>query len=88
MDDQAERKTVEKIAGAPNIRRLKPNQRACDEPNAKGKRCLGNIKRWYDYPAEVAAIVGTHREIYRCEFCKTVYTPDQSEAPRSYALRY
>jgi|HubBroStandDraft_5_1064220.scaffolds.fasta_scaffold795992_2 hypothetical protein len=88
MDDQAEQQAAERIAQAPNIKRLKPKQRACDEPNEKGKRCLGNIKRWYDYPAEVAAIVGAHVEVYRCEFCKTVYTPDLSEAPRSYTLRY
>ncbi|MGD0304419.1 MAG: hypothetical protein ABSC71_06275 [Candidatus Acidiferrales bacterium] len=71
-----------------NIKRLKPKQRACDELNEKGKRCFGNIKRWYDYPKEVEALVGEKKEIYRCEFCKTVYTPDLSEAPNSFTLRY
>jgi hypothetical protein len=88
MDEHAEQQAAERLEHAPNIKRLKPKQRACDEPNEKGKRCLGNIKRWYDYPADVAAIVGAQKEIYRCEFCKTVYTPDQSEAPRTYTLRY
>jgi len=71
-----------------NIKRLKPKQRACDELNEKGRRCLGNIKRWYDYPREIEALVGEKKEIYRCEFCKTVYTPDLSEAPNSFTVRY
>jgi hypothetical protein len=71
-----------------NIKRLKPKQRACDELNEKGKRCFGNIKRWYDYPKEVEALVGEKKEIYRCEFCKKVYTADLSEAPNSFTLRY
>lgn len=71
------------------IKRLKPKQRACDELNEKGKPCFGNIKRWYDYPADVAALVGgANKEIYRCEFCKTIYTPDLSEAPHSFTVRY
>ena len=73
---------------APNIKRLKPKQRACDELNEKGRRCLGHIKRWYDYPRDIEALVGAKREIYRCEFCKTIYTPDLSEAPNSFTLRY
>jgi len=27
------------------------------------------LKRYYDYPKEVAAIIGPKAEIYRCEFC-------------------
>jgi hypothetical protein len=71
------------------LKRLKPTQRACDELNEKGKPCFGNIKRWYDYPEDVAALVGgAKKEIYRCEFCKTIYTPDLSEAPHSFTVRY
>jgi hypothetical protein len=73
---------------ARNIKRLKPKQRACDELNEKGKPCFGNIKRWYDYPKDVEALVGEKKEIYRCEFCKTVYVPDLSTAPNSFTLRY
>jgi hypothetical protein len=31
---------------------------------------------------------GPKKEIYRCEFCKTIYTPDLSEAPHSFTVRY
>ena len=63
-------------------------QRACDEKDAKGKLCCGHLKRWYDYPPEVAALIGPKAEIYRCEFCKTLYKPDVSAPPHSYTLRY
>src|SRR5277367_1331226 len=57
------------------IKVRKPKQRACDERNAKGKLCGGHLKRWYDYPREVATMIGKDAEIYRCEFCKTLYKP-------------
>ena len=46
------------------------------------------MKRWYDYPKEIEALVGLKGEIYRCEFCKTLYKPDLSQSPHSYTLRY
>jgi hypothetical protein len=70
------------------IKSKKPTQRACDEKDAKGKLCCGHLKRWYDYPKEVAALVGPQAEVYRCEFCKTLYKPDLSHPPHSYTLRY
>jgi hypothetical protein len=73
---------------APKIKTKKPTQRACDEKDAKGKLCCGHLKRWYDYPKEIEALVGPQAEIYRCEFCKTVYKPDLSYPPHSYTLRY
>ena len=73
---------------APKIKPKKATQRACDEKDAKGKVCCGHLKRWYDYPREIAALVGAKAEIYRCEFCKTLYTPDLSQPPHSYTLRY
>jgi hypothetical protein len=76
------------IVPSHNVKRLKPRQRACDELNEKGKPCFGNLKRWYDYPPDVEALVGVKKEIYRCEFCKTIYTPDLSEAPNSFTVRY
>jgi hypothetical protein len=76
---------------APEVPKVKPKkatQRACDEKDVKGKLCCGHLKRWYDYPKEIEALVGAKTEVYRCEFCKTLYTPDRSQAPHSYTLRY
>jgi hypothetical protein len=73
---------------APKIKPKKPTMRACDEKDAKGKLCCGHLKRWYDYPKEIAALVGKKTEIYRCEFCHTIYKPGHTQAPRSYTIRY
>jgi hypothetical protein len=73
---------------APKVKAKKATQRACDEKDAKGKLCCGHLKRYYDYPKEIEALVGKKVEVYRCEFCKTLYTPDLSKAPHSYTLRY
>jgi len=76
---------------APEVPKIKPKkatQRACDEKDAKGKLCCGHLKRWYDYPKEILELVGPKAEIYRCEFCKTLYRPDFSKPPHSYTLRY
>ena len=70
------------------IKVRKPKQRACDEKDAKGKLCGGHLKRWYDYPKEVQAKIGKEAEIYRCEFCKTLYKPDPKQMPHSFTLRY
>ena len=73
---------------APKIKPKKPTMRACDEKDAKGKLCCGHLKRWYDYPKEIEALVGKKAEIYRCEFCQTIYKPGHTQAPRSYTIRY
>src|ERR1700724_1252176 len=70
------------------IKVRKPKQRSCDEKDAKGKLCAGHLKRWYDYPKDVEAKIGKDAEIYRCEFCKTLYKPDPKQMPHSYTLRY
>src|SRR6266446_4073373 len=70
------------------IKVRKPKQRSCDERDAKGKLCAGHLKRWYDYPKEVESKIGKDAEIYRCEFCKTLYKPDPKQMPHSYTLRY
>jgi len=70
------------------IKVRKPKQRSCDEKDAKGKLCAGHLKRWYDYPKDVEARIGKDAEIYRCEFCKTLYKPDPKQMPHSYTLRY
>jgi hypothetical protein len=72
----------------PKIKIKRPPQRACDERDAKNKLCCGHLKRWYDYPKEIEALIGVKAEVYRCEFCKTLYKPDRSVAPHSYTLRY
>jgi hypothetical protein len=32
-------------------------------------------------------MIGAKVEIYRCEFCKTLYRPDPAQQPQSYTLR-
>jgi hypothetical protein len=77
------------VAGvAPKVKTRKPKQRACDEKDAKGKVCAGHLKRWFEYPAEIENLVGKGAEIYRCEFCKTLYRPDPGQRPNSYTVRY
>jgi len=73
---------------APKIKTRKLRQRACDEKDAKGKVCCGHLKRWYDYPKGIEAIVGKGAEIYRCENCRTLFQPNPAELPRSFVSRY
>ena len=72
----------------PKLKVRKHKQRACDERDEKGKLCAGHLKHWYDYPKEVEALVGSGAEIYRCEFCKTLYRPDPGQLPNSFTVRY
>jgi len=72
----------------PKIKTRKLRQRACDEKDAKGKVCCGHLKRWYDYPKDIEAIIGPGAEIYRCEKCHTLFQPNPGELPRSYVSRY
>ena len=66
----------------------KPGQRSCNEKDDKGKIDGGHLKRWY-YGADikeqqcgdVARVFGPDAEIYRCEYCKTLYLPNP-EDPR------
>lgn len=72
----------------PKVKIRKHKQRSCDEKDAKGKLCAGHLKRWYDYPPEIAQLIGPKAEIYRCEFCKTLYRPDPEQLPHSFTVRY
>ena len=73
----------------PKVKVRKHKQRSCDERDAKGKLCAGHLKRYYDYPKEIAALVGGPQvEIYRCEFCKTLYRPDPEQLSNSFTLRF
>lgn len=65
----------------------KPGQRACNEKNDKGKFCGGHLKRWFytDDVLErecgcVEKAWGADAEVYRCEFCKTLYLPNPEDA--------
>jgi hypothetical protein len=77
-----------KETSSPKVKTRKPKQRACDEKDEKGKLCAGHLKRWFDYPAQIEALVGKGAEIYRCEFCRTLYRPDPKQPPNSYTVRY
>ena len=79
--------TLEAVA-TPKVKTRKPKQRACDEKDAKGKLCAGHLKHWFDNPAEIEKLVGQGAEIYRSEFCKTLYRPDPQQQPNSYTVRY
>ena len=80
---------AEPAAPAPTkLKVRKPKQRSCDERDAKGKVCAGHLKHWYDYPKDVEKLVGRKAEIYRCEFCKTLYRPDPAQLPHSFTLNY
>ena len=79
---------TEEKAAPPKVKTRKPKQRACDEKDAKGKLCAGHLKRWFEYPPEIESLVGKGAEIYRCEFCKTLYHPDPKQPPNSYTVRY
>jgi hypothetical protein len=79
---------AETQAAGPKIKIKKPRQRACDEKDAKGKVCCGHLKRWYEYPPEVEALIGKKAEVYRCENCQVLYRPDFGEMPRSFTHRF
>jgi hypothetical protein len=79
---------VAEPATPPKVKIRKHRQRSCDEKDAKVKLCAGHLKRWYDHPKEIERLVGPKAEIYRCEFCKTLYRPDPEQLPHSFTLRY
>jgi hypothetical protein len=64
----------------------KTGQRACNEKDAKGKFCGGHLKRWF-YTFDVLEqecgcaekAWGPDAEVYRCEFCKTLYLPSPED---------
>jgi len=61
-------------------------QRSCNEKNEKGKFCGGHLKRWF-YTADIVEqqcgdveqAWGRNAEVYRCEFCKTLYLPNPQD---------
>ena len=64
-------------------------QRSCNEKDEKGKLCAGHLKRWFytsdileQECGDVEKAYGHEAEIYRCEYCKTLYLPNP-EDPRN-----
>jgi hypothetical protein len=64
------------------LKRKLPRQRACNELNDKGKICAGHLKRFYD------PIPNAPTELYRCEKCKTLYAPADSDVRRTGTLAW
>ena len=65
-----------------------PNQRACNEKDEKGKLCAGHLKRWYGFGDDIKKQYGPHAEIYRCEYCHTLYLPTPGYKGRSGTLQF
>lgn len=70
----------------PPVKTRLPFQRACNEKDAKGKLCAGHLKRWYAAPADLKRQHG--EELYRCEFCRTIYRPAPGYEQRSGTLQF
>jgi hypothetical protein len=45
------------------IKEKKPGQRACDEKDAKGKLCVGHLKRWHTPSDEIVKEFGKNAEV-------------------------
>ena len=75
-------------SAAPKVKTRLPYQRACNEKNAKGKLCVGHLKRWYEYGEEIKKQYGPQPEIYRCEYCHTLYLPAPGYESRSWTLQF
>ena len=61
-------------------------QRSCNEKDEKGKMCGGHLKRWFyssdileQKCGDVESTYGRNAEIYRCEYCKTLYLPNPED---------
>ncbi|MSO20577.1 MAG: hypothetical protein EXQ56_08965 [Acidobacteria bacterium] len=65
-----------------------PHQRACNEKDEKGKLCAGHLKRWYDFGDNVKRQHGEKAEVYRCEFCKSIYLPAPGYDSRTGTLQF
>jgi hypothetical protein len=73
---------------APKTKTRLPYQRACNEKNEKGKLCAGHLKRWYGFGEEIKKQYGASPEIYRCEYCHTLYLPAPGYEGRSGTLQF
>ena len=71
---------------APKVKARLPFQRACNEKDAKGKICAGHLKRWYGASEDLKRQHG--EELYRCEYCHTIYKPTPGYEQRSGTLQF
>jgi hypothetical protein len=72
------------------VKEKREGQRVCDEKDAKGKPCLGHLKRWYRMPAEISKQLGPDAQVFRCDKCHTLYRPtgrDRSSAGQKFEER-
>lgn len=68
------------------VKLKKPLQRSCNEKDEKGKLCGGHLKRWF-YMADIVEqscgdverAWGRNAEVYRCEYCRTLYLPNPAD---------
>ena len=65
-----------------------PYQRSCNEKDDKGNLCAGHLKRWYGFGDDIRRQFGENAEVYRCEFCKTVYLPAPGYEARTGTLQF
>ena len=68
---------IETLSDGTKVKRRLARMRACDERDAKGKLCVGHLKRWYFSGDDLKRKFG--EEIYRCERCQTLYLPHAGE---------
>ena len=61
-------------------------QRSCNEKDEKGKICGGHLKRWFyaidtieQECGDVEQAWGKNAEVYRCEYCRTLYLPNPQD---------
>jgi hypothetical protein len=79
---------IGELSDGTKLRRRAPRMRACSLKDAKGKLCVGHLKRWYFFGEELQQRFGKDAELYRCEKCKTIYLPNEEETPRTGTLCY
>ncbi len=70
----------------------KSGQRSCNELNEKAKMCAGHLKRWYYSTdaierecGDLESAWGKNAEVYRCEYCRTLYLPNAQEKTHNVA---
>ncbi len=74
------------------VRVKKLHQRSCNLKDEKNKICGGHLKRWFyasdsieQECGDIAKSWGPDREVYRCEYCKTLYLPNPEENRKNVA---
>jgi hypothetical protein len=76
------------LADGAKVKQRLPRMRACNERNAKGKTCMGHLKRWFRLTPAATERFGLEAELYRCERCHTIYLPNLQESPRTGTLAW